>query len=202
MTSSPILEAYLNSYQLLNASETKQISNYFKRTVFQKNQIILSEGEISTKFYFLASGLLREYSWVEQLDKPEPISRWFTLPGKFSFSADSFFNEKPSEITIEALKKSEVFYMEKEDLVKAYEDIPISNTFCRIILQEILIQQERITTFLHIRNTQIRYEAFCKSFKEMDEQVPDKYKASFLNMSPSELSRVRRKIMEKGPLID
>ncbi len=201
MTPSTLLEAYLNSYQLMPPSEVKEITRYFKFATFQKNQILLAEGDINNKFYFLASGLLREYSWVEQMDKTEPISRWFTLPGRFSFAPDSFFNERPSEISIDALKKSEVFYIEKEDLLRAYIELPISNTVCRIILQEILIQQERITSFLHIRNTQIRYEAFCKSFKELDEQVPDKYKASFLNMSPSELSRIRRKIMEKGSLI-
>ncbi|CAM3380538.1 Crp/Fnr family transcriptional regulator [Aquirufa ecclesiirivi] len=202
MTTLASLEAYLKTFNLLNPAETKQLAGYFKPAVFQKNQIIIAEGEINSKFYFLASGLLREYSWVDQLDMPEPISRWFTLPGKFGISAESFFHERPSEITLDALKKSEVFYMEKDDLERAYVEIPHSNTICRIILQETLVQHERITSFLHIRNTQIRYEAFRKSFKDMDEQVPDKYKASFLNMSPSELSRVRRKIMENGSLID
>ncbi|CAM3774961.1 Crp/Fnr family transcriptional regulator [Aquirufa aurantiipilula] len=202
MTTLANLEAYLNSFHLLSPSETKQLASYFKYAKFQKNQIIIAEGEINSRFYFLTSGLLREYSWVDQLDMPEPISRWFTLPGKFGISAESFFHQTPSEITLDALKKSEVFYMEKEDLEKAYIEIPHSNTICRIILQENLVQHERITSFLHIRNTQVRYESFRKAFREMDEQVPDKYKASFLNMSPSELSRVRRKIMENGSLID
>ncbi len=56
MTPSTLLEAYLNSYQLMPPSEVKEITRYFKFATFQKNQILLAEGDINNKFYFLASG--------------------------------------------------------------------------------------------------------------------------------------------------
>lgn len=158
-----------------------------KTKVISKGDFLLKEGDIENNLYFIESGALR----VFHLSEFEEATIRFGYEGNFINSLSSYITGKPSEFYMEAIRKTSIRIISKKQVQQiAYEND--SNLKEYIALLETLITQqiEREIDLLTVSPTE-RLNRVLERSPNLFQQIPLKYIASYLRMTPETLSRIR-----------
>ena len=151
--------------------------------------MLLEEGKIADKLYFIRKGCLRLFFYNEGKD----ITFQFFFEGDFVASFDSLYKGTPSLFSLESIEPSEVMFIKKKDFYNEIEN----NSSLRKVYEEKII--ERFSFYQHlflsrIKNTpQQRYEELLKEYPNIIQRVPQHYIASYLGITPVSLSRIRNR---------
>lgn len=169
------------------------LSQYFKPISYEKDTIILDIGEINDKLYFVEEGVLQEFSYQED----QTNTHWLMSEGGFVYSTVSFINEVPTKMGIKAIEKVKLLYITKNDLQIIYEQVPLMERVGRLITELTLIEYEKVLLLIRYRSSEEKLAWFEETFPTLVNRIPQKYIASFLNIRPETLSRVRSKRAER-----
>jgi CRP-like cAMP-binding protein len=184
--------------QVTEFDETEQelITNSFEKSTFFKGQFLLRESEISDKLYFISSGLIVEYYGVITAnDSYKEILTQISGEGSFFYSSSSFINGKPSTRQVKAIENTAVNYISKSKLEELYLQVPKFDRIARILTEQYLADAENRLELRENTNNKEKYLAFLERYKMVNNRLKIKEIASFLNMTPETLSRIRRNIM-------
>ena len=153
-----------------------------------KNEFIIQPGEIERNIYYVEDGALRVFLLTEF----EESTIRFGYRNSFITSLPSFFNGEPSILYIQAIRKSKLRILEKQRFLSFIEEKPERKKLYHEFLQALVIQQmEReidLLTFSPIERLKRVQERSPQLFQE----IPSKYIASYLRMTPETLSRIRK----------
>lgn len=157
----------------------------------KKSEILLKYGEIAKNNYFVISGCLRNYT-IDEYGGEHIIA--FAPADWWTSDMYSYLTETPSENIIDALLPTEVFEIRKEDMENVLVQIPKFERFFRILYQNAMINHlHRIKQIMSIPAEE-RYQYFIKRYPNIYNEIPLKYIASYLGISPEFLSKIRNKI--------
>lgn len=159
-----------------------------KQIEISRNEFLKVKGNIDTNLYFIKNGSLRIY--VE--DENEDHTIRFGYQNNFLVSLDSFLTEKPSDFYIQALKKTKLKVITKKtfkNLIHSYPEL--KNSWTELLEQLILHQLEREKDLLISSPTE-RYKRVLKRSPQLFQEVPNKYIADYLRMTPETLSRIKK----------
>lgn len=138
---------------------------------------------------FLVSGAVRGYI-IDKFDK-ETTTCFLTEPGVV-ITGLNYLEPLPSAIGFQALKESEVYSVPKATLITLAGRFPeIASLHIRIVT-ECLVYHYEARKMLYMKTAKQRYEWFLERFPELMGSVNHGYIASFLNITPVTLSRIRR----------
>jgi CRP/FNR family transcriptional regulator, anaerobic regulatory protein len=152
-----------------------------------KGQFLIREGEIEKNLYLIESGLVR----VFLLSEFEEQTIRFGYSGSMINSLASFIKGSPSEFYIESLRKSTVRVISKDQVQKlAYENEESQRGYIALLELSITQQIEREIDLLTASPTQ-RLQRVLDRSPNLFQEVPLKYIASYLRMTPETLSRIR-----------
>jgi len=154
----------------------------------KRNEFLKTSGTIDTNVYFVEEGSVRIF--IEDEDE-ERIIR-FGYKDNIIVSLDSFLSGKPSEFYIQAIKASTVKVASKNDF---YEFINSSNENLKLwnsILEDLVLQQMEREKDLLYSSPKVRYERVLKRSPKLFQEIPNKYIANYLRMSPETLSRLKK----------
>ncbi len=175
----------------LSEAQFELIFSLFKLRNAERNEILLSEGQVCKYFYFVNKGCIRMY-YVHP-DGTE-ITRYFAFEKNFGTALASFITQKPSLEYIQAVEKSEVLSILRNDFYQILETIPLFEKVYRRILESSQENNtQRIESFLG-KNAKERYTALKQHNPVIIERIPNKMVASYLGISPETLSRVKKQV--------
>lgn len=160
---------------------------YSERIEVQKNEYLVAEGMVDRYLYIVEEGALKIFYIA---DYQEQIVR-FGYPNSIMNSPISFISGEPSEFYIQALKKSVLLRIHRNDF---YKYIQQNNSYLLQYTQalEATIAQliTRETDLLTVSPTE-RYQRVYKRSPQLFQHIPAKYIASYLRMTPETFSRIR-----------
>jgi CRP/FNR family transcriptional regulator, anaerobic regulatory protein len=184
------LEKYIKSYfGVADTNDLKTIVSFFKLTTIKKGDFLLKANKRCDKLCFVESGLLRTFTTTDTKE----ITLWISRKGYFSADISSFVFETVSRWAIQALVDTEVHIITKEDYNKIGTLVSNWNEFEKIFtISCFTVLEERIFSHLSM-TTKERYEEYFQNNREIFNQVPLQYIASFLGMTPETFSRIRKK---------
>jgi CRP-like cAMP-binding protein len=185
------LKCKVSSYITLNDQEIQSSLNCFQIRSFAKNQFLLREGQVCDFWGFIQQGLVRSYSLTTDGDE-------YTLgcicEGSFISESLSFSKRSPSCVNVHALEDTVLICISYAKLQELYLKYPAYEKFARMLYEERLASAKaRILYRVQLSATE-RYIHFINTQPEMIKRVPLKYIASYLSITDSTLSRIRRKI--------
>jgi CRP-like cAMP-binding protein len=165
----------------------ERLSQVTCQVYFPKKTIILAQGKICDKVYFIEKGLARAF----YLKEDQEVTSWLMQENDFIFSVHSFYGQKPSYENIELLEDSILTSLGYHELQSIYRDFHEFNIIGRVLTEYYYTLSEERTFSLRLQSVKERYEGLLKMQPEIFNRVPLKYIASYLGMSPETISRLR-----------
>jgi CRP-like cAMP-binding protein len=180
---------YLNSIHPLSDELQEHLIKILKVKELSRKEYLLKAGHVCSNVYFIQSGLLRCF----YLKDTTEVCSWFMCEKDFIVSVESFFTQRPSYESIQALEDTEVYYISYSEIQDIYRRFPEFNFIGRVITEKYYILCEQRTYSLRMQQAIDRYAYLFKNFPEIIMRVPSKYIASYLGISEETLSRIKGK---------
>ncbi len=187
----PLIQLIKDIKPISHALEEALI-NGFEIHKKEKNEILLAEGNICKNCWFLINGLLRSY---HNIGEKEITSR-IMFTNHIVIAPGSFFTQTPATESIQALADCEVATISFTMLQNIYTSFPEFNLHTRIITEQYFYKTEQRLYMLRKHDAGAKYEYFLENYETYLKNIPQKYIASFLNIAPETLSRVRNKLIK------
>lgn len=179
-----------------NLSESSRA--IFKKNVFVKNfkkgDIIAKIGEVSTNFYLLKSGVIRSFDIDEN---GKEYIRTIYVPITTSGPLSSLITKKPSTTAYDCLTDCEILVGDYPTFIKSTEEHHDLSQFYNRILENIFLRTEKRIHDLTVLNATERYLKLKNDIPSIENLIPQYHIASFLNITPVQLSRIRKELYSK-----
>ncbi|KAB1228699.1 Crp/Fnr family transcriptional regulator [Chryseobacterium viscerum] len=150
--------------------------------------ILLVEGKVSDRMFFVKSGALRAFFYQDGKE----LTLEFITENQAVSSFDSFLNGTPSEFVIETLEPTTVYELHADTFHKLMENQEFQQTFHPLFYKRFSEINQRLISFIK-DSPQKRYEQFLKNRPELLLRFPQHYIASYLGITSVSLSRIRNR---------
>jgi CRP-like cAMP-binding protein len=155
----------------------------------QKGEALLNQGVHEMEQYFILDGVLKRV--VTNAQAKEMILR-FTEEGDMETSYAAWRLGTPTPYSILSVTKGRVAKLPMREWVAFLERHPgVKQTFEYAVMQEMSeIMAHTIT--LHLLDAPGRFKRFLRKHPELQDRIPKKELASYLNLSAETLSRLKK----------
>lgn len=185
------LARYIQRKVKMSDEDLQFILSYFKPRTVKKKEILLHEGDLSNRMYFVVKGCLRIY-FIK--DVGTEVTRRIIFENDSSSSMVSFITKNRSKEYIEAVMDSELLYMDRKDFYHLVETLPVWEKFYRHQLEyAYVINTNRLMSFITNDATE-RYLLLLKENPEIIKRLPNRLVANYLNITQEGLSRLKSKL--------
>ena len=187
VTTRDVARELARKYSTMTHEELDVLESILVPMRYSKGDMILREGEICEHIYYIEKGLIRQFYFKHGKQITEHLGEDHTI----FMCIESLFREEPTHIQVEALEPTIVYGLPKHRL----EEVAIRNVniqmLYRKILEESLIISQVHADLVRFETAQARYKMMCKLWPQVVLRAPLVYIASYLQMTPETLSRVR-----------
>ncbi|SET07529.1 Crp/Fnr family transcriptional regulator [Prevotella sp. kh1p2] len=174
-------------YSTMTLEELDTLESILVPMKFAKGELILREGEVCRDIMYVCRGLIRQFYYKNGKELTEHMS----VEGGIVMCIESLFRQEPTRLQVEALEPTLVYSMP----MKKLEEVALHNVniqmMYRKILEESLILSQVHADLVRFETAQDRYKKMCKLMPQVVLRAPLVYVASYLQMTPETLSRVR-----------
>ena len=185
------LEKFISKYVNLSDVELENITNKFKSRIVKKNNYLLRQGDTCKDLILVQKGCLRLYYLKEDIE----VSVWFAFQQSSAVEIYSFISENPSNYFLQAIEDSEVLYLSKTQLNELYQHQPKMQEMMRNFWEDVILNLISRFTALQKDSAEKRYIDLLDK-PDYLKTIPQKYLASFIGVTPTSLSRIRKQIIK------
>jgi len=187
LTTRDVARELARRYSTMTHEELDMLESILVPMKFQKNEMILAEGQICTNIYWVAKGLIRQFYYKNGKE----LTEYMAAENHICMCIESLFKEEPTRLQMMALEPTILFALPKDALEQASIKSVNIQMLYRKILEESLILSQVHADMLRFETAQDRYVKLVKSQPQLVLRAPLVYIASYLQMTPETLSRVR-----------
>jgi|SRR5579871_710742 len=181
---------FLQSIHPLSEGLLKFLSDHLKYKELSRKSYLLEAGQTCRHICFIETGLLRCF----YLHNGTEVCSWFMKEGDVIVSVESFFNQKPSYESIQAIEPCCVHYITHDELQYAFTHFPEFNFTARVLTEKYYAMSEQRLFAIRMQRAPERYTYLLEKFPELVLRVPSKYIASYLGITEVTLSTLKRKL--------
>ncbi len=183
------LKTFIGNYANIEEEKLDAIVGKFRQRTVKKNDFLLRQGSVCREVIFVQEGCLRLYYLADHVE----ISVWFAFKHSSAIEMYSFISEKPSDYFLQAIEESTVWYLPKKELIQIYGKYPVMQEVMRNLWEDVILNLLERFTSLQRESAEQRYLELLKKPVFMH-KIPQKYLASFIGVTPTSLSRIRKGI--------
>lgn len=189
MEKQSLIQFLLNT-NLVHAEAAKEIAHRFSEKQILKNDFFLREGKLCNEYLFLDKGFMRAFA----IDtNGNDVTTSFYSGNQLVFEMSSFFNRTPSKENIQALTDCSGWFITYDELNNLFHALPEFREFGRHILVRGFTSLKTRMLSTITETAEERYERLIKSNPEIFQFAPLKFIASYLGVTDTSLSRIRKK---------
>ena len=177
----------------LSVGALNAFANILQPQKLLRGHQLVSEGDVCNAMYFVVRGMVLQYYMKNNAMVTEHISH----EGDMVICIESFFMREPSKIVATMIEPGIVYGIPRENMEMIASH---SYELCRLIFafyQRSLIVSQRKADVLRFETAKERYIRTLKENPEIIRRAPLHHVASFLQMAPETLSRVRAQVDER-----
>ncbi|WP_215225288.1 Crp/Fnr family transcriptional regulator [Echinicola shivajiensis] len=189
MSNQELIEHFKQVFPLQEA-DLKVFLSKFKSLCLKKGEYFIHEGQICKKIGFILEGsMLCSYN----KDGQEIIDE-FSLDKEFITDYYSFLTHLPADKNVKCLEDSELLVIAYDDIQSLYSQNPIYEKLGRIMAEKLFINWQQKNKSLMLDNAETRYSKLINRRPDLPQRIPQYLIASYLNIKPETLSRIRKKL--------
>lgn len=155
---------------------------------FKRDAFIKEAGTLDTNLYFLEEGSARVYFTED--DKEHIV--YFGYAHSLLSAIDSFLTGNPSKLCIKTIKKTKVRVISKTQFLQFIEKEKETLTLWQDVLSQLLLMQIDREKNLLLDSPKARYQQTLEVHPTLFQEIPHRYIASYLRMTPETLSRIQK----------
>ena len=186
-TTRDVARELARKYSTMTHDELDVLESVLVPMKYRKGDMILSEGEQCMSIMYIEKGLVRQFYFKNGKEVTEHMAN----EGNIVMCIESLFKEEPTYLQVEALEPTVIYHLPKKRL----EEVALHNVNIQIlyrkILEESLIQSQIHAVLVRFETAENRYRRMLKLSPQVALRAPLLYIASYLQMTPETLSRVR-----------
>ena len=186
-TTRDVARELARKYSTMTHDELDVLESVLVPMKYRKGDMILNEGEQCMSIMYIEKGLVRQFYFKNGKEVTEHMAN----EGNIVMCIESLFKEEPTYLQVEALEPTVIYHLPKKRL----EEVALHNVNIQIlyrkILEESLIQSQIHADLVRFETAENRYRRMLKLSPQVALRAPLLYIASYLQMTPDTLSRVR-----------
>lgn len=184
------IRKFIDSISPMSNSDWYFFCSKLQELNVKKNTTLLQVGQVENYLSFISKGIVRLY--IPQVTSD--LTFGFLFENEFVTGYDSFLSQKPSKYKVETLTESVLWRISKNDLEEVYNKTKNGNIIGRKMAENMfLIKSDREISLLS-KTAEERYLNLFKERPKLLQQIPLKYVASYIGVTPQALSRIRKRI--------
>ena len=187
-----LVQQFFQQYSAFSNDEMKTLSEKLIFKSLGKNEFFFRHGDVCRDLVIVEKGCLRLYYLNDDID----VSVWFAFPGSSAIEIDSFISGRPSNYFLQAIDNTEVWVLPKRELEALYPKLPKLETMMRKFWEDAISTVIQRFTALQTDTAEKRYLDLL-SKPDYLASIPQKYLASFIGVTPTSLSRIRKRIQKR-----
>ncbi|WP_245593060.1 Crp/Fnr family transcriptional regulator [Crocinitomix catalasitica] len=185
----------IKRYVPLNEEDEQQFISIVRTTKIKRRQFIVQPNFTCSHQTYVLKGAFRSY-FVN--DEGMEYTIQFAIEDWFISDFNSYVNQSPASLFVEALEDSTVQQIAYEDVESLCDKNPKFERFFRLVAQKsFTFSQRRVLSNLG-KSAEERYLEFFNLYPSIIQRVPQYALASYLGMSPEFLSKVRKRLTTKS----
>ncbi|WP_028888460.1 Crp/Fnr family transcriptional regulator [Tenacibaculum ovolyticum] len=181
---------YINNITPINKDASEELLKCFKPIRLRKNDFFVQKNEYAKHIGFLQTGIVRAF-FLNQQGK-EYNKQFFVGPSIIG-AYTSLLTKKPNKIAQQALTDCEILIADFKEIEKLYEKSHNLERLGRKIAEFYFLEKEQKEIEMALLDADKRYAIMKKNFPYLERTIPQYHIASYLGITPTQLSRVRKK---------
>ncbi len=163
----------------------------YKCYLIKKNEIIQKPGQSCNAYYIVAEGMFRSY--VIDYEGNEVTTNFF-LSHDLLIDETAFFMRTPTQEYIQAIDDGVIWKKEYAIFQLQFNELESYRNWGRAHMVEYLFKLKQRTLKMITSTAKERYLELIQHHNEIIMNAPQKYIASFLGITESSLSRIRKEL--------
>jgi len=184
---------YINRISKIEEATFDELYNCFTPIELKKNELFAREGEYSQQIGFLKDGIVRAFFLNHE---GKEYSKQFFVGPSIIGAYSSLLTKQPNGIAQQALTDCQVFVADFSKIEKLYDRFHDLERLGRKIAEFYFLEKEQKEIEMALLDADKRYLIMRDRFPAIEGIIPQYYIASYLGISPTQLSRIRRKMQE------
>ncbi len=184
------IRLYFESEFGISPSDWDIFSSKLTLRHYSKKNVLLNKGEVENHLSFVEEGIVRLY--IPQEDGE--LTFGFVFGGAFVSAYDSFITQTPAEYVVETITDTVLWQLNYKNLQEVYASSAIGNLIGRKASEELFLKKSKRELSLLRDSAEQRYLNLFEERPELIRQIPLKYIASYIGITPQALSRIRKRI--------
>lgn len=185
------IRQYFETITPLSDADWHYFSSRLTQESFPKKTLILRAGQTENHLSFIAEGLVRFFI---PGDEENDVTFSFSFAGDFVSAYDSFLTRQPSIYHVETLTDTVLLRISHADLQDIYQHTAAGNIIGRHAGEDLYLTLLRREISLLRESAEERYRKLLTDQPKLIREIPLKYIASWIGVTPQALSRIRKRI--------
>lgn len=184
------IRVYFEKIAKLSDVDWDLFSSKLEKQEFPKRTMILKAGTTENYLSFIEKGIVR-LCIPRDFDE---LTFGFSHEGTFVSAYDSFLTQSPSKYHIETITDTVLWRVTYTDLQLIYKHTTIGNTIGRGAAEALFLEKSKRELSLLNDTAEQRYRNLFTEKPHLFQQIPLKFIASYIGITPQALSRIRKRI--------
>ncbi len=156
--------------------------------------MFIKTDKVAKKIGFLAEGIIRAFY---RSDDGQEYNKHFFIAPCFIGGYASLITGQTNQINQQALTPCSVLEANYSGLTNLYNKHSDLERFARILAERFFVQKEQREIELVLLNADERYKILRNEFPELEQLIPQYHIASYLGITPTQLSRIRKTLSKR-----
>ncbi|AUP81277.1 Crp/Fnr family transcriptional regulator [Flavivirga eckloniae] len=181
---------YINSFSPVSQESLEQLLSLMKIRDVDKGETLVFKGQVARNILFVCEGILIS-QWMD--DKANVYVKNFFLKGFYAGSTVSMLKSLPSHFGVECIEAGKIIemdYHKYKEVIFKNEDL--KSYYIKHIEQNWIVENEKRQISFAAQDAKERYFTFLDEYPDLPDRVPQWQIASYLGITPTQLSRIRR----------
>ena len=179
----------INNFEI-SESDAELFSASFKKIDLIKGEEFVAYGKISNRIGFVEKGLLK----CTLIGNDKSVIDDFVFKNQFVANYYSFLRQEKSNKEIVCLKNSVLKIITRKKLEELASKHSFVEKIARQVSEQLFISTAKKLEDIRLLNAEERYLKLVKINRRITTEIPQYEIASYLNVSPETVSRIRNKI--------
>ncbi len=187
------IAAYLGRFADLQVTDIERFVAKGRIRVLEPGDSFCRLGQQSHEVGFIQAGIVR---YLVTLPDGNESTKDFSFKGTFTLSFGSAALQRPAEVAIAAVVRTELLVWPYRVLLDLYDSDMQWQKVGRRVAELLYVRKEQRELSFLLLDAEARYRQMRAQFGAEADAIPQYFLASYLGVQPQSLSRLRRRIAD------